>query len=62
MESQRSQITKSILKKAKARGIIASDFKHITKCSNENSMGLVEDKPRAVGSTDPTNEAANAQS
>lgn len=60
MEPQRSQVTKSILRKKKARGTIASDFEYITKFSNQNSVKPREDKPGATQhNTNCTNEAAN---
>lgn len=51
MEPQRSQITKSILRKTKARGTIASDFEYIIKFSNQNSVKPREDKPGAIDNT-----------
>lgn len=48
MEPQRSQVTKSILRKKKARGTIASDFEYITKFSNQNIVKPREDKPGAT--------------
>lgn len=54
MEPQRSQVTKSVLRKKKARGTIGSDFDYITKLSNQNSMEPREDKPGAINNTTQT--------
>lgn len=48
MKPQRSQVTKSILRKKKARDTIASDFEYITKFSNQNILKPREDKPGAT--------------